>query len=79
LIENMAEYSPDLNLLDYYVWSALQEKVQVTPHANLAALHQSVHQGLGPPVAHLHLPDLLLFPQQPGGRHGEKCIYSYIV
>jgi hypothetical protein len=41
----MAEYSPDLDPLDFYIWSALQEKVQVTPHANLVALHQSVTKG----------------------------------
>ncbi len=35
-------YSPDLNPLDFSVWSVLQEKVQATPHTSLAALRQSI-------------------------------------
>jgi hypothetical protein len=35
-------YSPDLNLLDFSVWSVLQEKVQPTPHTALVALRRSI-------------------------------------
>jgi hypothetical protein len=35
-------YSPDLNLLDFSVWSVLQEKVQAMPHTSLAALRRSI-------------------------------------
>jgi hypothetical protein len=35
-------YSPDLNPLDFSVWSILQEKVQATPHTSLAALRRSI-------------------------------------
>jgi hypothetical protein len=35
-------YSPDLNLLDFSVWSVLQEKVQATPHTSFAALRRSI-------------------------------------
>jgi hypothetical protein len=51
LTETMAEfwtpadwppYSPDLNPLDFSVWSVLQQKVQATPHTSLAALRRSI-------------------------------------
>ncbi len=35
-------YSPDLNPLDFSVWSVLQEKVQATPHTSFAALCWSI-------------------------------------
>jgi hypothetical protein len=35
-------YLLDLNMLDFSLWSDLQEKVQVRPHASLAALHRSI-------------------------------------
>jgi hypothetical protein len=35
---NWPPYLPDLNMLDFYIWSVLQEKVQAMPQANLAAL-----------------------------------------
>jgi hypothetical protein len=34
--------SPDLNLLDFSIWSVLQEKVQAIPHTSLAALCWSI-------------------------------------
>jgi hypothetical protein len=35
-------YSPDLNPLDFSVWSVLQEKVLAMPHTSLAALRLSI-------------------------------------
>ncbi len=39
---NWPPYLPDLNLLDFSIWSILQEKVQATPHTSLAALRWSI-------------------------------------
>jgi hypothetical protein len=35
-------YSPDLNPLDFSIWSVLQEKVQATPYTSLATLRRSI-------------------------------------
>jgi hypothetical protein len=53
LRENMAShwppelwppFSPDLNPLDYSIWSVLEIKVQATPHQNLAALQAAIRK-----------------------------------
>jgi hypothetical protein len=39
---NWPPYLPDLNLLDFYIWSVFQAKDQAMPRANLAALRPSI-------------------------------------
>jgi hypothetical protein len=66
------QYSPYLNLLDFSIWSILQEIVQACP---TPVKWPYVNPALEPDVAGLHPPDLLLFPPPPGGRHGENGGY----
>jgi AraC-like DNA-binding protein len=37
-------YSPDLNPLDFSIWSVLETKVQATPHKNLASLKAAIRR-----------------------------------
>jgi hypothetical protein len=57
------QYLPDLNLLDFSIWSMLWKKVQERPQSDcLASTH---HQGVELDITSLHPPDPLLFQPPP--------------